>query len=56
MFAIISAVLFGVAFVLNGTGSDTNAWFSPMSLMLAGLFCLALHLCGVGSGWTVSRR
>lgn len=55
MFAIISAILFGVAFVLNGAASHTSAWFSPTSLMLAGLFSLALHLCGVGASWSVRR-
>jgi hypothetical protein len=55
MFAIVSAILFGVAFVLNGTGGATTGWFSPFSLMLAGLLSLALHLCGVGSGWRVTH-
>ena len=55
MFGIVSAVLFGVAFIFNGTGSEPSGWFSPTSLMLAGLFCLALHLIGVGSGWRVTR-
>jgi len=34
----------------------TNAVFSPTSLMLAGLACLALHLAGVGTGWSVRTR
>lgn len=56
MFAVLAAVAFGVAFVLNGAATVTNAWFSPTSLMLAGLFFLALHLCGVGAGWALTRR
>lgn len=51
MLGIIAAVLFAVAFIVNGSGSHTNMWFSPMSLMFAGLFCLALHLVGVGTSW-----
>ena len=46
----IAAILFAVAFFINGSKTSTNVWFSPNSLMLAGLFCLALHLLGVGSG------
>lgn len=56
MFAVISAILFGVAFVLHGAASTTSIWFSPASLALLGLFCLALHLCGVGAGWTIRRQ
>ncbi len=53
MLAIIAAILFGIGFVLSGSGDHTNAWFSPTSLILAGLTCLALHLCGIGTTtWT----
>jgi len=51
MLAILAAILFGVGFVLSGNGDHTNTWFSPTSLMLAGLTCLALHLAGIGT-WT----
>ena len=27
-----------------------------MSLLLVGLICLALHLAGVGAGWSVPGR
>jgi hypothetical protein len=52
----IAAILFAIAFFINGSGTSTNAWFSPTSLMLAGLTCLALHLLGVGTGWYARRR
>jgi hypothetical protein len=52
----IAAVLFAVAFFINGSKTSTNVWFSPTSLMLAGLTCLALHLLGVGTGWYSRRR
>jgi hypothetical protein len=29
--------------------------FSPFSLMLIGLACLALHLAGVDTGWRLRR-
>jgi hypothetical protein len=51
MLAIVAAVLFGIGFVLSGSGDHTNTWFAPVSLMLAGLACPALHLSGFGA-WT----
>ncbi|HET9172022.1 MAG TPA: hypothetical protein VFN97_21500 [Actinospica sp.] len=53
---LIAAVLFGIAFFIHGSGTATNVWFSPDSLMLAGLTCLALHLLGVGTGWYSHAR
>ena len=53
MLAVIAAVLFGVGFILQGSGAHTNAWLSPTSLLLAGLACLALHMCGIN--WTRSK-
>lgn len=38
------------------TSTATSAVFSPMSLLLAGLACHALHLAGVGTKWSVPRR
>jgi hypothetical protein len=52
----IAALLFAIAFFIHGSGTSTNVWFDPTSLMYAGLFCLALHLLGVGTGWYSSRR
>ena len=56
MLAIVAAVLFAIAFLLTATNTATNAVFSPMSLLLAGLACLALHLAGIGTGWKVPSR
>ena len=56
MLAIIAAILFAIAFLLNATSTDTSAVFSPMSLLLVGLVCLALHLAGVGTSWRVPSR
>lgn len=55
MFGLIAAILFAVAFIINGSGGHPDVWFSPLSLMLAGLFCLAVHLLGVGTGWSIRR-
>ncbi|MGB6577516.1 MAG: hypothetical protein WBF34_06320 [Streptosporangiaceae bacterium] len=55
MLAIIAAILFGIAWIINGTGTVTNAWFSVTGLLLLGLACLALHQAGIGSAW-VRRR
>jgi len=56
MLGYVAAVLFIIAFLLNATSTATSAVFSPTSLMLAGLACLALHLAGVGTGWSATRR
>jgi hypothetical protein len=56
MLAIAAAVIFGIAYILNVTNTDTEVAFSPTSLMFVGLVCAALHLAGVGSGWSAPRR
>jgi hypothetical protein len=56
MLGYAAAVLFIIAFLLNATSTATSAVFSPTSLLLAGLACLALHLAGVGTKWSVPRR
>jgi hypothetical protein len=53
MLGFAAAVLFIIAFLINATSAATSAVFSPMSLLLAGLACLALHLAGVGTKWSV---
>ena len=56
MLAIIAAVLFFIGFVVQVTGTDTAAIFTPTSLLLAGLVLLALHLAGFGKAWRTWRR
>ena len=53
--AIIAAIIFAIAWIINATGTATNAWFSVTDLFLIGLACLALHQAGIGSAW-VRRR
>ncbi|MFF0741833.1 hypothetical protein ACFYVL_15665 [Streptomyces sp. NPDC004111] len=55
MLAIAGAVLFVIAFVINAADISTNAIFTPTSLMLLGLALLALHVAGIGSGWSTGR-
>lgn len=56
MLAFVAAALFIIALLLSATSTVTSAVFSPTSLMLAGLACLALHLAGVGTAWSVPKR
>lgn len=52
MLAIISAVLFFIAFLINAAEISTNDAFSSVNVMLLGLTVLALHLAGIGTGWS----
>lgn len=56
MLAIIAAILFAIAFILNATSTATDAVFSPLSLAFVGLALLALHQAGIGAGYSFSRR
>jgi hypothetical protein len=55
MLAIIAAILFAIAFIINATGTAVSAVFDPTSLLLVGLALLALHLAGIGSSWRWHR-
>lgn len=55
MLALIAAVLFVIAFIINAASASTPAIFSPFSLMLVGLALLALHLIGAGE-WRPDYR
>lgn len=56
LLAIISAVLFFIAFLINAAEISTNDTFTSTNLMLLGLTVLALHVAGIGSGWSVRGR
>jgi hypothetical protein len=56
MLAFIAAILFAIAFLLNAASVATDAIFSPTSLMLVGLCLVALHLVGLGAGWSPRWR
>lgn len=53
MFAIIAAIIFGLALLLDLLDTNLGAQdaLNPTTLMIAGLFCVALHLAGVGGRW-----
>jgi hypothetical protein len=54
MLVFAAAVLFGLGFLINATAANVPAVFDPISLLLLGLTCLALHHAGVGTAWRVS--
>ncbi|MFG3207976.1 hypothetical protein [Streptomyces sp. NPDC048192] len=56
MLAIVSAVLFFIAFLINAAEISTNHTFTSTNVMLLGLTALALHLAGIGGGWTARGR
>jgi len=56
MFALIAALLFAIAFLINAAGVSTDAVFAPLSLTFAGLALLAFHLTGHGPAWKGWRR
>ncbi|HTX85980.1 MAG TPA: hypothetical protein VME44_27660 [Streptosporangiaceae bacterium] len=56
MLALIAAVLFAIAFLINAAGVAAGTVFSPFSLLLAGLALLAFHLTGKGPAWRGWRR
>jgi LPXTG-motif cell wall-anchored protein len=43
MLAIVAAILFAIAWIINATGTVTNAWFSVTGLLMLGLACLARY-------------
>ncbi|HEX3390758.1 MAG TPA: hypothetical protein VHT94_17105 [Streptosporangiaceae bacterium] len=56
MLGFVAAILFAIAFIIHAANvSVSTAIFTPTSLMLLGLVCLALHLSGVGTGWKYRR-
>ena len=56
MLAVIAALLFFIAFVINATGTSVDPILSPTSLMLAGLTLLALQLAGIGPAFRYNYR
>ncbi|MDT9680999.1 hypothetical protein RND61_02700 [Streptomyces sp. TRM76323] len=54
--AIVAAVLFLIAFLINAADIATNDVFASTNFMLVGLALLALHVAGVGSGWSARGR
>jgi hypothetical protein len=55
MFAIIAAVIFAIAFILDLLGKSSGNLFTNSTLIALGLFFLALHFAPL-SGVTSRRR
>lgn len=59
MFAVLAAILFGLALLLDLADIDFGDIVTLNTLVTAGLLCLALQLAGVGArtgGWRRARR
>jgi hypothetical protein len=54
MFAVIAAVIFGIALLLEIVGQHFGPLLDTGTLTLAGLLCVALHLAGA-RGWGRGR-
>ncbi|WP_432987834.1 hypothetical protein [Dactylosporangium sp. CA-233914] len=54
MFAVIAAILFAVALLIDLLGAGTGPILDVGTLSLAGFLCIALHLAGAGT-WTSGR-
>jgi hypothetical protein len=48
--AIIAAVIFGLALLLDLANASFGTVLDGGTLLMAGLLCVALHLAGVGAG------
>ncbi|MFC4062177.1 hypothetical protein ACFOWE_28065 [Planomonospora corallina] len=55
MFALAAALLFVLALIFEIAGVAVGSVVTVTTLALAGLLCVALHLMGVGAGWSLKR-
>ncbi len=58
MLAIVGAVIFGLALILDWADAKVSDAFTPQTLLFLGLLFVALHLAGIGStyNWRTRRR
>jgi hypothetical protein len=62
MLAVIGAVLFALALILDLAGATLGSTITSGTIVTAGLLCVALHLAGIGarsgsgSGWRLRSR
>ncbi len=54
MLALVGAVIFALALLLDLLEASLGDAFTPQTLLFAGLFCLALHLAGIGGASPVN--
>jgi len=55
LFAIIAAVIFAIAFILELVGKTYGTFLNSITLITLGLFFVALHLAPLAR-YTVTRR
>ncbi|MEV0621460.1 hypothetical protein AB0I81_49590 [Nonomuraea sp. NPDC050404] len=56
MFALIAALFFVLALLFDVAGVAAGDVLTAGVLSTAGLLCLALHLMGVGAGWSPLKK
>ena len=56
MLAIVAAIIFGLALLLDLANADLGPAITLGTLLYAGLLCMALHLAGVGGPMRWGRR
>ncbi|GAA0919341.1 hypothetical protein [Nonomuraea longicatena] len=56
MFALVAALLFVLALIFEIAGVAVGGVVTVTTLGTAGLLCVALHLLGVGAGWTPLKK
>jgi hypothetical protein len=49
VFAIIAAVIFGLALILDLANASLGDTITATTLIIAGLLCVSLHLAGIGT-------
>jgi hypothetical protein len=54
VFAVVAALIFLFGFIFRVANVSSPSWILPTSMILLGLFFLALHLAGFGT-WIVGR-
>lgn len=56
MFALLAALFFVAALVFEIAALTVGGVVTVATLGTAGLLCVALHLMGVGAGWSPLRK
>ncbi|WP_169729373.1 hypothetical protein [Thermoactinospora rubra] len=56
MFALLAALLFVLALIFEIAGVAVGDVVTVTTLGTAGLLCVALHLMGIGAGWSPLKR
>jgi hypothetical protein len=54
MLALVAAVIFALALLLDFLNANLGDAFTAQTLLFAGLLCVALHLAGVGGASPVN--